>query len=281
MRDAIAGILIGANIAFDCRASKKSGGARDDGRKWMKASAVNVFLEKIPELIWKLCDVRFLANGGEPEPLPEAPDAADADPDADDPPAAAPAAAPAAVAPAQARPNVAAASRASKQSSTSSAPRQPLASQPIRRAPARPQAAAILRAPARPKLAIAAPARSLLEQPEQSQAGTQRSGRRVPSSLRASVAHTFLCARARCISEGTGAATVQTGLGGAEEGRSQKEGSFRGLCRGVQPHKLGARQSPGLRRLGPRDPRLRAQALQALGAEGKLDLQALVPPLQN
>ena len=70
MRTAIAGICIEFKVAFDCRAPKKSGGQRDDNRKWMKASMVNVLLEKMPEMIWKLCDVRYLTNAGNPEPLP-------------------------------------------------------------------------------------------------------------------------------------------------------------------------------------------------------------------
>ena len=69
MREAIAALLIKNNVPFDCRSAAKNGGGRDDNKKWMKASVVNVLLAVMPTLIWDLCDVRYLDNKGVPEPL--------------------------------------------------------------------------------------------------------------------------------------------------------------------------------------------------------------------
>ena len=69
MREAIAAVLIMAGVPFDCRSAAKNGGSRDDNKKWMKASVVNVLFAKMPSLIWDFCDVRFLTNLGDPEPL--------------------------------------------------------------------------------------------------------------------------------------------------------------------------------------------------------------------
>ena len=126
--------MIECGIAFDCRSSKKSGGARDDSKKWMKASAVNILLEKMPTIIWKLCDIRFLSNTGDPEPLPanlmpedDAPDE-QADPaDAD--------ASRAAMPPPLAPPGRAATAQPSQQSASTSRPT--AAQQAVRRAPSR------------------------------------------------------------------------------------------------------------------------------------------------
>lgn len=154
MRTAIAGICIEFKVAFDCRAPKKSGGQRDDNRKWMKASMVNVLLEKMPEMIWKLCDVRYLTNAGNPEPLPR--------PNA--PASGAPAAADANAASQSASSDGAAAPAAAGSAATalpSEVSRQAAVAQErpgaVRRAPIRPQpATAIRRAPARPQAAAAA-----------------------------------------------------------------------------------------------------------------------------
>ena len=277
MREGIASVCIEANIPFDCRASKKTGGQRDDNKKWMKASAVNVLLEKMPTLIWKLCDVRYLQNDGEPEPLPEEPELPAA------PEAAAPAAAPAAAAPAATAtpaPGMAASAPHPQPPSRSAPAQQSTAAQPgapPRRAPARPQPAAaapIRRAPARPQPAASAAPRGGA-QPAASRAGSPRSARRVASVSCAHLCLRMYVRRRTRICSPFSPAAVRKRQEGAE-GR-QSRGQVRA---GLPTHQLGARQPSSLRGPGPRDKGLCAQALSALGAEGQLDLQVVVPSHQ-